>query len=64
MGPRARYLGPNLPAEVLICRIQFPAVRVSVLNITDLKASILSSGLTVSGGFQLHGHQHQLTHGS
>ncbi len=51
MGPRARYLGPEVPAEVLIWQDPIPAVTHELINdqdITDLKASILSSGLTVS----------------
>ncbi|MBC7974163.1 MAG: catalase/peroxidase HPI [Myxococcales bacterium] len=51
MGPRARYLGPEVPAEVLIWQDPVPAARGPVIDdkdIADLKAQILASGLTVS----------------
>jgi catalase-peroxidase len=51
MGPRARYLGPEVPAEALIWQDPIPAVNHKLIDekdITDLKARILASGLTVS----------------
>ena len=51
MGPRARYLGPEVPAEELIWQDPLPAVDhklIGVKDIADLKAKILASGLTVS----------------
>jgi len=51
MGPVQRYLGPLVPKEVLIWQDPVPAVNhelVSDKDIADLKAEILSSGLTVS----------------
>lgn len=51
MGPRARYLGPDVPAEVLIWQDPIPAVDHELLqdfNVADLKAKILASGLTIS----------------
>lgn len=51
MGPRARYLGPEVPAEVLIWQDPIPAVTHPLIDETDiasLKKTILSSGLTVS----------------
>ncbi|MDX2285954.1 MAG: catalase/peroxidase HPI [Bacteroidia bacterium] len=51
MGPRARYLGPEVPAEVLIWQDPVPAVDHELIDAQDiaaLKASILNSGLTVS----------------
>ncbi|MGN6421400.1 MAG: catalase/peroxidase HPI [Pseudobacter sp.] len=51
MGPRARYLGPDVPAEVLIWQDPVPAVDhalVDANDITALKAKILQSGLSVS----------------
>lgn len=51
MGPRARYLGPEVPAEVLIWQDPIPAVDFELINDQDaaaLKAKILASGLTVS----------------
>ncbi len=51
MGPRARYLGPEVPAEVLIWQDPIPAVDFELINdqdISALKAKILASGLTVS----------------
>ena len=51
MGPRTRYLGPEVPAEELIWQDPVPAVNYSLVNeqdITILKGIILSSGLTVS----------------
>ena len=51
MGPRVRYLGPLVPKEALIWQDPIPAVDhelVSDKDIADLKAKILSSGLSVS----------------
>jgi len=51
MGPRARYLGPEVPAEELIWQDPIPAVNHKLLDdkdIADLKARVLASGLTVS----------------
>jgi catalase-peroxidase len=51
MGPRARYLGPEVPAEVLIWQDPVPAVAhklIGAKDITDLKGKILASGLSVS----------------
>ena len=50
MGPRARYLGPEVPAEELIWQDPVPPVDHELINESDaaaLKANILSSGLTV-----------------
>ncbi len=50
MGPKARYLGPLVPAEDLIWQDPIPALDhelVSDADIADLKAKILASGLTV-----------------
>ena len=50
MGPRARYLGPDVPAEVLLWQDPIPALDHPVVDAADvasLKAAILSSGLTV-----------------
>ena len=51
MGPKARYLGPEVPAEDLIWQDVVPPVDhalVDEADIAELKATILSSGLTVS----------------
>jgi catalase-peroxidase len=51
MGPRARYLGPEVPAEELIWQDPIPAVNhklVGEKDIASLKAKILASGLSVS----------------
>jgi catalase-peroxidase len=51
MGPRARYLGPEVPAEELLWQDPIPAVNhplIDAQDITSLKATVLSSGLTVS----------------
>jgi catalase-peroxidase len=50
MGPRARYLGPLVPKEVLIWQDPIPAPTHGPLSDADaaaLKAKILASGLTV-----------------
>ncbi|MGD0993600.1 MAG: catalase/peroxidase HPI [Gemmatimonadales bacterium] len=51
MGPRARYLGPEVPAEALIWQDPIPAVNHPLVNARDiaaLKGKILASGLSVS----------------
>jgi catalase-peroxidase len=51
MGPRARYLGPEVPAEELIWQDPIPAVNHNLIDAQDvasLKSKILASGLTVS----------------
>ena len=51
MGPRARYLGAEVPAEVLIWQDPVPEVSYKLIDEQDiaaLKAAILASGLTVS----------------
>ncbi len=51
MGPRARYLGNRVPAEVLIWQDPIPAVDHELVNeqdVTELKSKILASGLSVS----------------
>jgi catalase-peroxidase len=51
MGPRARYLGPEVPAEELLWQDPIPAVDHPLIDerdITSLKSSVLSSGLSVS----------------
>jgi catalase-peroxidase len=51
MGPRARYLGPEVPAEELIWQDPIPAVNHKLIDAQDvasLKSKILASGLTVS----------------
>jgi catalase-peroxidase len=51
MGPRARYLGPEVPTEELIWQDPIPAVNHPLVNprdIATLKAKILASGLPVS----------------
>jgi catalase-peroxidase len=51
MGPIARYLGPEVPAETLLWQDPIPGVThdlVDAADITALKAQILASGLTVS----------------
>ena len=50
MGPRSRYLGPEVPAEELIWQDPVPAVDhplIDAQDITSLKAKILASGLSV-----------------
>jgi catalase-peroxidase len=50
MGPRSRYLGPEVPAEELIWQDPVPAVDhelVDAQNIADLKAKILDSNLSI-----------------
>ena len=50
MGPRVRYLGPELPAEELIWQDPVPAAPrelISAADIAALKAKILASGLSI-----------------
>ena len=51
MGPRSRYLGPEVPEEELIWQDPLPAVDhelIDAQDIADLKGKILASGLSVS----------------
>lgn len=51
MGPKSRYLGPEVPAEDLIWQDPIPAVDHPLIDAADikaLKAKILASGLAVS----------------
>jgi len=51
MGPRARYIGPEVPKEELIWQDPIPAVNhplIDANDIANLKSTILSSGLSVS----------------
>ncbi|WP_063533553.1 catalase/peroxidase HPI [Burkholderia sp. MSMB1589WGS] len=51
MGPRARYLGPEVPAEELLWQDPIPAVDHPLIDAADvagLKAKVLASGLSVS----------------
>jgi catalase-peroxidase len=51
MGPKARYLGPEVPSEDLIWQDPVPAVDhdlVDAVDVEALKAQILASGLSVS----------------
>jgi len=51
MGPRARYLGPEVPAEALLWQDPIPAVDHALIDENDiaaLKGKVLASGLTVS----------------
>ncbi len=51
MGPRSRYLGPEVPAEELIWQDPIPAVDYELIDeqdIADLKGKILASGLSIS----------------
>jgi catalase-peroxidase len=51
MGPRARYLGPEVPAEELLWQDPIPAVdheRIDEKDVAALKGKILASGLSVS----------------
>ncbi|MBY5757614.1 catalase/peroxidase HPI [Rhizobium leguminosarum] len=50
MGPKVRYLGPEVPSEDLIWQDVIPAVDHALVDdkdIADLKAKVLASGLTV-----------------
>ena len=51
MGPRSRYLGPEVPAETLLWQDPLPAVGHKLIDAQDvaqLKQKILASGLSVS----------------
>ena len=51
MGPRARYLGPEVPSEALLWQDPVPAVDHPLIDdkdIAELKAKLQSSGLSVS----------------
>ncbi len=51
MGPRARYLGPEVPAEELLWQDPVPAIDHALVDDQDiaaLKGKILASGLTVA----------------
>ncbi len=51
MGPRALYLGPDVPEEVLLWQDPIPAVDYQLIDdndIASLKETILASGLSVS----------------
>ncbi|MGF1670199.1 MAG: catalase/peroxidase HPI [Balneolaceae bacterium] len=52
MGPKSRYLGPEVPEEDLLWQDPIPEVDhelISEDDIEDLKGRILNSGLTISG---------------
>jgi len=51
MGPRARYLGPEVPAEQLVWQDPIPAVDhplVDESDIAELKSKLLGSGLSIA----------------
>ncbi len=51
MGPRSRYLGPDVPAEELLWQDPVPAVDHELINeqdIANLKVRLLASGLSIS----------------
>ncbi|MDY6881314.1 MAG: catalase/peroxidase HPI [Thermodesulfobacteriota bacterium] len=51
MGPRSRYLGPEVPAEELIWQDPVPAADhelIDAQDIADLKGKILATGLSIS----------------
>jgi catalase-peroxidase len=51
MGPRSRYLGPDVPEEELIWQDPVPKVNhklIDAQDIADLKCKILTSGLSIS----------------
>jgi catalase-peroxidase len=50
LGPKSRYLGPDVPKEDLIWQDPVPAVDYSLtdVEITELKANLLNSGLSVA----------------
>jgi catalase-peroxidase len=51
LGPRSRYLGPEVPAEALVWQDPVPAVDHPLIDagdVADLKARVLASGLSVS----------------
>ncbi|KJK26331.1 hydroperoxidase [Burkholderiaceae bacterium 16] len=50
MGPRARYLGPEVPQEELLWQDPIPAVDhplIDAQDVTALKGKVLASGLTI-----------------
>ena len=51
MGPRARYLGPEVPAEELLWQDPIPAVNHPLINAQDiaaLKGKVMACGLSIS----------------
>jgi catalase-peroxidase len=51
MGPRSRYLGPEVPSEELIWQDPVPSVDHELIDkqdIADLKSKIIASGLSIS----------------
>ena len=51
MGPKSRYLGPDVPTEELVWTDPVPAVDhplVTAADVAELKGAVLASGLTVS----------------
>jgi catalase-peroxidase len=51
MGPRSRYIGPEVPAEELIWQDPIPAVSHELIDeqdVSELKTQIVESGLSVS----------------
>ncbi len=51
MGPRSRYLGPEVPKEALLWQDPIPAVNHPLINDQDiaaLKAKVLASGLSIA----------------
>lgn len=51
MGPRSRYLGPDVPAEEFLWQDPIPELNHELVNeadVEDLKNKVLSSGLSVS----------------
>ncbi|WP_345232040.1 catalase/peroxidase HPI [Olivibacter ginsenosidimutans] len=51
MGPRARYLGPDVPEEELLWQDPIPALNHTLIDaddIANLKAQLLASGLSIS----------------
>ena len=51
MGPKSRYLGPEIPSEDLLWQDPIPVVNHKLINekdVADLKAKVLKSGLTVA----------------
>ena len=51
MGPKARYLGPEVPAEDLIWQDPIPAIDHPLIDgkdIADLKARVLAAGLSIA----------------
>ncbi|WP_300601377.1 catalase/peroxidase HPI [Niabella sp.] len=51
MGPRSRYLGPDVPEEVLLWQDPIPEVDHELINDSDieaLKSTVLASGLSIA----------------